>query len=218
MDCSVKVAVRVRPLNEREKGSNSNVIISMSGNQTTIETNKYHKVENSHIPVSNKPSLKKFVYDYSYWSVSKNDQHFASQEQVFQDLGTMVLDAACEGYNACVFAYGQTGAGKTYTMMGTQNDPGLIPRICEGLYKHGSVNSNDQESFRMEVSYLEIYNEQVLDLLRVNPSQRKRDILPARMRVREHPKDGPYVQGLTKHDAPDYAAIESLLNQGNQLR
>ena len=51
----------------------------------------------------------------------------------------------------------------------------------------------------MSCSYLEIYNEQVLDLLRVNPSQRKRDILPARMRVREHPKDGPYVQGNIVH-------------------
>ncbi|XP_028417859.1 kinesin-like protein KIF16B [Dendronephthya gigantea] len=189
----------------------------MSGNQTTIESNKYHSLENTRIPVNNKPSTKRFVYDYSYWSVAQSDQHFTSQEQVFQDLGTKVLDAAFEGYNACVFAYGQTGAGKTYTMMGTQNDPGLTPRICEGLYKHASVNSNDQESFRIEVSYLEIYNEQVLDLLRI-PSHKKRDILPARLRVREHPKDGPYVQGLTKHDAPDYSAIESLLNQGNQLR
>ncbi|XP_028395979.1 kinesin-like protein KIF16B isoform X2 [Dendronephthya gigantea] len=217
MESSVKVAVRVRPLNEREKESNSKVIISMSGNQTTIESNKYHSLESSRIPVNNKPSTKRFVYDYSYWSVAQSDQHFTSQEQVFQDLGTKVLDAAFEGYNACVFAYGQTGAGKTYTMMGTQNDPGLTPRICEGLYKHASVNSNDQESFRIEVSYLEIYNEQVLDLLRI-PSHKKRDILPARLRVREHPKDGPYVQGLTKHDAPDYSAIESLLNQGNQLR
>lgn len=76
---------------------------------------------------------KTFTYDHSYWSVDNKDSHFASQEQVFQDLGKGVIDCAFEGYNACVFAYGQTGSGKSFSMMGqtgTKNE-GLIPRICK---------------------------------------------------------------------------------------
>ena len=76
---------------------------------------------------------KTFTYDHSYWSFDPKDEHFASQEQVFQDLGKGVVDCAFEGYNACVFAYGQTGSGKSFSMMGqtgTKNE-GLIPRICK---------------------------------------------------------------------------------------
>ena len=113
---------------------------------------------------------------------------------MFKDLGTDVLKAAFEGYNACIFAYGQTGSGKTYTMMGSQpGNVGLIPRICEGLF---SKMSHDQENFRIsyrtEVSYLEIYNERVRDLLR--PPVKGQPVHS--LRVREHPKEGPYVQGL----------------------
>ena len=113
---------------------------------------------------------------------------------MFKDLGTDVLKAAFEGYNACIFAYGQTGSGKTYTMMGSQpGNVGLIPRICEGLF---SKMNHDQENFRIsyrtEVSYLEIYNERVRDLLR--PPVKGQPVHS--LRVREHPKEGPYVQGL----------------------
>jgi kinesin family protein 16B len=63
---------------------------------------------------------KDFTFDFSYWSYDPKDSHFASQEQVFKDLGLDVVGNAFQGYNACVFAYGQTGSGKTHTMMGSQ--------------------------------------------------------------------------------------------------
>jgi Kinesin-like protein len=63
---------------------------------------------------------KDFTFDHSYWSFDPSSPQFASQEQVFNDLGMDVVDAAFEGYNACVFAYGQTGSGKTFTMMGSK--------------------------------------------------------------------------------------------------
>ena len=111
--------------------------------------------------------------------------------QVFKDLGTDVLKAAFEGYNACIFAYGQTGSGKTYSMMGSPDNQGLIPRICEGLFT-GMRNSDDNgPSYRTEVSFLEIYNERVRDLLR--PPMKGRPVHS--LKVREHPKEGPYVQG-----------------------
>ncbi|RMX36700.1 hypothetical protein pdam_00015831 [Pocillopora damicornis] len=173
---SVKVAVRVRPLNKRERDMDAKVCIQMEGKKTTI-TN----------PGSED---KDFTYDFSYWSADSSDRHFASQEQVFEDLGTDVIQAAFEGYNACIFAYGQTGAGKSYSMMGQETAPGLIPRICQGLYARMESSGDDKTEFRTEVSYLEIYNERVGDLLRPAKGREKFNL-----KVREHPKEGPYVQG-----------------------
>ncbi|XP_016124455.1 stAR-related lipid transfer protein 9-like, partial [Sinocyclocheilus grahami] len=131
-----------------------------------------------------------FGFDFCYWSVDPAAPNYASQEEVFQDLGVCVLSGASEGYNVCLFAYGQTGSGKTYTMMGTPDSIGLTPRICQGLFRSG-VESADGQSCRVEISFLEIYNERVRDLLR-GAEQKK----PAPLRVREHPEKGPYVQVL----------------------
>ena len=117
--------------------------------------------------------------------------NFPFSSQVFKDLGTDVLKAAFEGYNACIFAYGQTGSGKTYSMMGSHDNQGLIPRICEGLFSGMRNNADNGPSYRTEVSFLEIYNERVRDLLR--PPMKGRPVHS--LRVREHPKEGPYVQG-----------------------
>lgn len=69
------------------------------------------------------------------------------------------------GYNACVFAYGQTGSGKSYTMMGTDDNKGLIPRLCEAIFNRINLNTSELLTFKVEVSYMEIYNEKVRDLL-----------------------------------------------------
>uniref|UniRef100_A0A8C0HDI8 Kinesin-like protein n=1 Tax=Chelonoidis abingdonii TaxID=106734 RepID=A0A8C0HDI8_CHEAB len=119
-----------------------------------------------------------FGFDFCYWSVDPEDPKYASQEVVFQDLGTSVLSGAFKGYNICLFAYGQTGSGKTYTMMGTPASIGLTPRICETTF------------YLLFFSFLEIYNERVRDLLKQS-NQKK----PYTLRVREHPETGPYVQG-----------------------
>ena len=93
-----------------------------------------------------------------------------------------VVKNAFDGYNVCVFAYGQTGSGKTYTMMGSEHDRGLIPRICESMF----LKMAEGTTYKVEVSYLEIYNERVKDLLTKNSSHN--------LKVREHPSQGPYVQ------------------------
>ncbi|XP_068717319.1 kinesin-like protein KIF16B [Montipora capricornis] len=196
---SVKVAVRVRPLNKRERDMAAKVCIHMEGKKTTISS---PGVED-----------KDFSYDFSYWSADSKDRHFASQERVFEDLGNDVIQSAFEGYNACIFAYGQTGAGKSYSMMGQDTAPGLIPRICQGLYSRMESSGDDKTEFRTEVSYLEIYNEKVGDLLRPAKGKEKFNL-----KVREHPKEGPYVQDLTKHVVKDYEGIENLMNEGNTNR
>uniref|UniRef100_H2ZW40 Kinesin-like protein n=1 Tax=Latimeria chalumnae TaxID=7897 RepID=H2ZW40_LATCH len=129
--------------------------------------------------------------------------------QVFQDLGTSVLSGAIKGYNVCLFAYGQTGSGKTYTMMGTPTSVGLTPRICEGLFSREEEDSEEPTSCRIEVSFLEIYNERVRDLLK-GSDQKK----PFTLRVREHPEKGPYVQGLSQHLVTDYKQVVQLLEEG----
>ena len=94
-----------------------------------------------------------------------------------------------------------------------QDELGLIPRICKSLFaKMAASNSaEDSTSFRTEASYLEIYNERVKDLL--GPSNAEHHL-----KVREHPKDGPYVENLSKHLVIDYGEIKSLMERGNAVR
>ncbi|NXP75092.1 KI16B protein, partial [Ramphastos sulfuratus] len=156
---------------------------------------------------------KTFTYDFSYFSADSKSPSFVCQETVFKNLGTDVIKSAFEGYNACVFAYGQTGSGKSYTMMGNAGDAGLIPRICEGLFsKISEKTKRNEASFRTEVSYLEIYNERVRDLLRRKSSKTNN------LRIREHPKEGPYVEDLSKHLVQNYADVEELMDAGNLNR
>uniref|UniRef100_A0A5F9D566 Kinesin family member 16B n=1 Tax=Oryctolagus cuniculus TaxID=9986 RepID=A0A5F9D566_RABIT len=204
---SVKVAVRVRPLNRREKDLEAKFIIQMEKSKTTI-TNL--KIPEGGTGDSGRERTKTFTYDFSFYSADTKSPDYVSQEMVFQTLGTDVVKSAFEGYNACVFAYGQTGSGKSYTMMGSSGDSGLIPRICEGLFSRINETTRwDEASFRTEVSYLEIYNERVRDLLRRKSSK------TFNLRVREHPKEGPYVEDLSKHLVQNYSDVEELMDAGN---
>lgn len=78
--------------------------------------------------------VKEFTFDYSYWSFN-HDKKFATQNDIFNDLGQDIVTDSLEGYNSCIFAYGQTGSGKTHTMMGQEDSEGLIPRICRRLFE-----------------------------------------------------------------------------------
>ncbi|XP_013986766.2 kinesin-like protein KIF16B isoform X15 [Salmo salar] len=204
---SVRVAVRLRPMNRREKDLTAKNIIEIKGDKTTI-TNL--RIPDGITGDSMRERKKTFTYDFSYDSADSKSNTFVSQEKVFKDLGSDVLKAAFQGYNACIFAYGQTGSGKSYTMMGNPGDAGLIPRICEGLFSRiAGMTRWDEASFRTEVSYLEIYNERVRDLLRRKSTQ------TYNLRVREHPKDGPYVEDLSKHLVQNYHDVEVLMEAGN---
>uniref|UniRef100_A0A8C1KKQ3 Kinesin motor domain-containing protein n=1 Tax=Cyprinus carpio TaxID=7962 RepID=A0A8C1KKQ3_CYPCA len=164
-------------------------------------------------PKQPKDAPKNFTFDYSYWShSSEEDPSFASQGKVYQDIGEEMLLHAFEGYNVCIFAYGQTGAGKSYTMMGKQ-DPGqqgIIPQMCEDLFRQTAENTDPDLSFSVEVSYMEIYCERVRDLL--NPKSR------GSLRVREHPIMGPYVEDLSKMAVTNYSDIADLMDTGNKAR
>ncbi|XP_043529507.1 kinesin-like protein unc-104 isoform X6 [Frieseomelitta varia] len=201
---SVKVAVRVRPFNNREISREAQCIIEMSGSTTSILNPK--------APPGSKDAIKSFNYDYSYFSMDPNDTNYSSQLMVYKDIGEEMLEHAFEGYNVCIFAYGQTGAGKSYTMMGKQEEgqEGIIPQICKDLFRKISRNSNECLKYSVEVSYMEIYCERVRDLL--NPKNK------GNLRVREHPLLGPYVEDLSKLAVMSYQDIHDLIDEGNKAR
>ncbi|TKA73725.1 hypothetical protein B0A49_07448 [Cryomyces minteri] len=163
---------------------------------------------------SNKAALegtKTFAFDRSYWSFDRDDPHFAGQNDLFGDLGKPLLDNAFQGYNNCIFAYGQTGSGKSYSMMGYGVEEGVIPKICRDMFERIEGLQTDRNlGCTVEVSYLEIYNERVRDLL--NPSTK------GNLKVREHPSTGPYVEDLAKLVVRSFVEIEHLMDEGNKAR
>uniref|UniRef100_A0A8D0H0V4 Kinesin family member 13A n=1 Tax=Sphenodon punctatus TaxID=8508 RepID=A0A8D0H0V4_SPHPU len=187
-DTKVKVAVRVRPVNRRELELNTKCIVEMEGNQTV------------------------FAFDYCFWSMDEsNTAKYAGQEVVFKCLGEGILEKAFQGYNACIFAYGQTGSGKSFSMMGNTEQLGLIPRLCCALFQRISLQENESHTFKVEVSYMEIYNEKVRDLLDPKGSRQS-------LKVREHKVLGPYVDGLSQLAVTNFEDIESLMSEGNKSR
>ncbi|XP_039275472.1 LOW QUALITY PROTEIN: kinesin-like protein unc-104 [Nilaparvata lugens] len=225
---SVKVAVRVRPFNNREICRESKCIIEMSGYTTC----KYFK----------------FVASFSYYlyivlSINQFSQFlnkggvmlgrlerwvnvnrvlceyqagfrkgYSTADNIF-NLYFSINKFQFSGYNVCIFAYGQTGAGKSYTMMGRQEEKGqegIIPQICRDLFDRIRNTTNEELKYSVEVSYMEIYCERVRDLL--NPKNK------GNLRVREHPLLGPYVEDLSKLAVTSYHDIHDLIDEGNKAR
>ncbi|KAJ3606514.1 hypothetical protein NHX12_026035 [Muraenolepis orangiensis] len=185
----------------------SKCVVEMSGNQTLLHP---ANINLSKDDPRNQPKV--FAYDHCFWSIDESQGDlFAGQEVVFQCLGDSLLDNAFLGYNACIFAYGQTGSGKSYTMMGSVEQPGLIPRLCCSLFSRTLHEVRQEESFTVEVSFLEIYNEKVRDLLDPKGSRQA-------LRVREHSVMGPYVDGLSRLAVSCYKDVESLMSEGNKSR
>ncbi len=152
---------------------------------------------------------KTFFFDKSFWSHDESDPHYAHQEDVYRSFGEEFLDHNFDGYHTCIFAYGQTGSGKSYTMMGTPDQPGLIPRTCETLFERIEDEPSPNTTYNVHVSYFEVYNEHVRDLLvpRTNP--------PYYLKIRESQTDGVYVQGLTDASVKNYQDVERLMKMGD---
>ena len=144
----VKVVVRCRPLGQREMQEQHECVVSVDMNACTIA-------------VANPASFnetKSFTFDHTYdWN--------ATQEKIFDQTARPILESVMEGYNGTIFAYGQTGTGKTYTMEGNDNerDKGIIPRSIDWIFSNIKNYANQQ--FLVRVSFVEIYNEECRDLL-----------------------------------------------------
>lgn len=159
---AVQVAVRMRIFNKRETDAGADRIIRMTreakGSKTFI-TNPETKDE------------KEFRFDYSFNSHADDPVvgPYASQDTVFEDLGKPVMESALEGRNICLFAYGQTGAGKSFSMLGKTDIPelqGIIPRTCREIFRRIDENKdNPLIKASVSIQVVEVYCEQINDLL-----------------------------------------------------
>ena len=213
-DSSVKVAVRVRPFNNREKGLNAVCCIQMKGKKTTI--------------VSDEGGEKDFTFDYSFWShdgsIEEEDGYlrrdpghrgtkYDDQEIVYKELGLEVLDNAWNGYHWCLFAYGQTGAGKSYSMIGYGANKGIVPQATAEIFRRIQDNDDTSKTYEVTAQMVEIYNEKVQDLL-IEPSKRPGNGL----KIRESKISGVYIEGVTKVPVSSYEQIEAVMEKGNKHR
>ncbi|PVI04279.1 kinesin family protein-like protein [Periconia macrospinosa] len=207
---NVKVVVRCRAFvrREREKGTQCLIRMDPATNKTTL----FAPVEGDENASRRVYEDKEFTFDKSFWSHDESDPHYAHQEDVYRSFGEEFLDHNFNGYHTCIFAYGQTGSGKSYTMMGSPENPGLIPRTCEELFERIRDEPTPNTSYHVQVSYFEVYNEHVRDLLVA------RTALPNYLKIRDSPKDGVYVQGLTEVEVKSYSDVERLFKQGDLSR
>ncbi|XP_034996508.1 kinesin-like protein KIF17 isoform X5 [Zootoca vivipara] len=188
---AVKVIVRCRPLNEREKQLGCKVVVNMDSScgQCFIQN-----------PMASEDPPKQFTFDGAY-NISHNT------EQIYNEIAYPLIEGVTEGYNGTIFAYGQTGSGKSFTMQGIQ-DPssqkGIIPRAFEHLFE--SVQCAENSKFLVRASYLEIYNEDIRDLLGTNTKQK--------LELKEHPEKGVYVKGLSLHTVHSIAQCERIMEMG----
>jgi hypothetical protein len=157
---------------------------------------------------------KSFTFDKSFWSHKDTDDHYAHQQDIYDTLGMEFLNHNFEGYHTCIFAYGQTGSGKSYTMMGTPDQPGIIPRTCEDLFQRIDDHGDPSVSYNIRVSYFEVYNEHVRDLL-APPSGKKEQYY---LKIRESPTEGPYIKDLTDAPVKNYSEIMKYMKIGDTNR
>ncbi|XP_024858271.1 kinesin-like protein KIF18A isoform X2 [Kryptolebias marmoratus] len=206
--CShVKVVVRVRPVNESERRENCRNVVQVVDSHMLIFDPKEEdlscfgpqKVRNRNINKKANKDLK-FVFDHVF------DEN-SNQVDVFENTTKGVLDGVMNGFNCTVFAYGATGAGKTHTMLGSQNDPGVMYRTMKDLFKRMD-DAKDEKEFAVAFSYLEVYNEQIRDLL-ANAGP---------LAVREDSSKGVVVQGLSLHKPKSAEHILEALDSGNRNR
>ncbi|KAH8123140.1 kinesin-domain-containing protein [Trichoderma asperelloides] len=216
---NVKVVVRLRAFLERDLERNAPCLVDMDP-VSQITTLRAPEPEDSR-PSSPTKSRKvtgdkSFAFDNSFWSHDPEDKDYANQEDIYNSLGEEFLDHNFEGYHTCIFAYGQTGSGKSYTMMGTPENPGLIPRTCEDLFERieAAHNENSNVAYNVRVSYFEVYNEHVRDLLvPVVPNT-----APNYLKIRESPTEGPYVKDLTEVPVRNIHEIMRYMKVGDASR
>ncbi|XP_043272247.1 uncharacterized protein [Venturia canescens] len=201
--------------NERDKMA-ARTEIHFTGSEIVVHTEE-KAISLTNLKVSSSKAgdsrerTRRYGFDYCFDSSDPRAEKYASQSKIYETLGESILDVLFKGFNSCLVAYGQSASGKTYTMMGSKEDPGLTPRICEGLFLRLAKEGSSNSSFDVSVSYLEVYNERVRDLLRPSTNS-------IGLKVREHPRLGPYVQGLTHHAVSTLGSLISRVEEGTRAR
>ncbi|CAI5771580.1 KIF3C isoform X1 [Podarcis lilfordi] len=193
---ALKVVVRCRPMHRKEEAAGYERILELDVKlgQVTIRNPKASPGE----------LAKTFTFDAVYDASSK-------QADLYDETVRPLIDSVLQGFNGTIFAYGQTGTGKTYTMQGAWADPekrGVIPISFEHIFTHISRSQNQQ--YLVRASYLEIYQEEIRDLLAKDQSKK--------MELKENPETGVYIKDLSSFVTKNVKEIEHVMNLGNQAR
>ena len=211
---AVQVAVRVRPFNGREMQSALVPVVTMDHSERLVTL---LKSQTQHGTVS---GPKSFRFDHVFWSMDCADARGnppATQADVFEAIGEPVVDHAFNGFNACILAYGQTGSGKTHTMMGElkkgREEYGLIPRLCHRMFEQRTAieQSLPDSKWTIQVGFLEVYNEQVIDLLQKKRGPRET------VEIRDGGKQGVLIKQALK-TVNTFDEIARILDEGNDAR
>eukprot|EP00644_Phytophthora_capsici_P005208 jgi/Phyca11/558296/estExt2_Genewise1.C_PHYCAscaffold_10964 len=245
--CAIKVVVRARPQNDREKQAKTQVVVNV--------TRSGVQVVNPAATLAGE--YRTFHFDRCFGAsvgasgdvvdVDEETQR-PNQELIFDEIGQSVIESAFQGFNCTLFAYGQTGSGKTHTMVGEKSisGKGVIPRVCEALFREIDARRDKEAAIEDEseakrtiygahVSYCEIYKEKVNDLLDTEGNaalEKKRPSFSTQtlnadgeasvprktLKVREHPVTGPFVEGLSIRSVTSYADIAEEMLAGEKLR
>ncbi|EPY24434.1 kinesin [Angomonas deanei] len=236
---SFKVVSRVRPFIEEElaemKGQERRSVVEMMDNKTILLD-----------PKDNWNPKAQFEFDASLWSIPASHklvhtyqdtrkQEFSSQLDVYNNIAKDLVPHVFNGFNSCILTYGQTGSGKTYTMMGKYDpnatigedgEEGIIPRVSNDLFqllaertrKNEEEKEGEKVTFRVEVSFVEIYMERVRDLLDPALRHTRGNEKLQDARIRQDPYSGPFVEGVTKYQVENWAQCCTLLERGSQHR
>lgn len=217
---NIKVFIRIRPPLEREVDFSSQLdvpfrsiaipseenkclnLVEYLGSQFDERERQREWIESPHLF-----QIHKFTYDYVY-------DLDTPQEKLYDGVGRPAIQSILEGYNSTIFAYGQTGTGKTFTMEGftyanTDSKRGIIPRSIEDIFSYIEQFSNKNSKFMVRASYLQIYNDYISDLLKPE----KYNLL-----IREDKKKGIYVEGLSEWAVRSPLDIYTLLQKGSEFR
>ncbi|XP_014264073.1 kinesin-like protein KIF19 isoform X2 [Maylandia zebra] len=198
-DHQLTVALRIRPLSDAEQEEGATIVAHRVDDQMVVLMDPMEDPDD--ILRANRSREKTYMFDVAF-------DFSASQEEVYRATTKGLIEGLISGYNATVFAYGPTGCGKTYTMLGTDKEPGIYVRTLNDLFRAIEETSDDM-LYSVSMSYLEIYNEMIRDLL--NPSSGFLDL-------REDSKGVIQVAGITEVSTINAQEIMELLMKGNKQR
>jgi kinesin family member 17 len=189
--------VRARPMNKRELAQKTSMCVEIDKSINGIIVTP---------PGASKETTRQFTYDVVYGEDS-------TQRQVYDEGAFSLVESVMNGYNGTIFAYGQTGCGKTHTMIGVKGDKsqnGIIPNAFDHIFGYFDDAVNFKKKFLIRCSYLEIYNESIRDLL-------SKDV-EAKLDLKETPDTGVYVKGLTTCIVKSIPEIEAYMDHGTKNR
>ena len=200
---NILVSVRVRPIMKHDVIKKSCVRV-LDGKVVVIMDPAQNDAKN--VLRSNRTREKQYAFDYVF-------EPSSSQEATYHHTTKFLIHGVLDGFNATVFAYGQTGSGKTYTMIGTEENPGIMVRVMSDLFSICATQAAANVlTYKVTVSFLEVYNENIRDLLSEGVG------MDEYLDLREDPIKGPVVAGITEVEAKTSGEIMRLLHQGNARR